>query len=242
MLKKKAFPALGMTILTVMLLARSSAQETVLHTFNDSDGNEPIASLISDAAGNLYGTTFYGGANGVGTVYELKRTVSGNWAEKVLHSFNIDGTDGYFTTASLTFDSAGNLYGTTFFGGTSDLGTVFELSPVAGGGWTEKVLHSFTNDSTDGGFPRAAVVVDAAGNVYGTTTNGGPNDLGVVYELTPAADGTWSETLLHTFSGPDGGIHSAICCSTRLEICMEPLLPEAAAPRDANTAAAQSLN
>ena len=180
------------------------AQETVLHTFNDSDGNEPIASLIADTSGNLYGTTFYGGANGVGTVYELKRNMSGTWSEKVLHSFNIDGTDGYFTTASLTFDGAGNLYGTTFFGGTSDRGTVFELSPVAGGGWTEKVLHSFLDDSTDGGFPRATVTVDAAGNLYGTTTNGGPGDYGVIYELTPGSNGSWTETVLHNFSSTDG--------------------------------------
>lgn len=180
------------------------AQETVLHTFKDSDGNEPIASLISDASGNLYGTTFYGGANGVGTVYELKRSSSGAWSEKVLHSFNIDGIDGYFTTAALAFDGAGNLYGTTFFGGTSDRGTVFELSPVAGGGWTEKVLHSFLNDSTDGGFPRAAVAIDSSGNLYGTTTNGGPNDFGVVYQLTSDGSGNWTETILHTFSGTDG--------------------------------------
>jgi len=209
MLKKIGFNSWSRAsaILTLVLLATNApswAQETVLHTFDDTDGNEPIASLISDASGNLYGTTFYGGANGVGTVYELKRSTSGSWTEKVLHSFNIDGSDGYFTTAGLTFDGAGNLYGTTFFGGTSDRGTVFELSPVAGGGWTEKVLHSFLDDSTDGGFPRAAVTIDAAGDLFGTTTNGGPNDYGVVYQLTPAANGNWTETVLHNFSSTDG--------------------------------------
>jgi len=180
------------------------AQETVLHTFHDTDGNEPIASLVSDGKGNWFGTTFYGGANCVGTVYELKLTAKGNWAEKVLHSFNIDGIDGYFTTASLVMDSVGNLYGTTFLGGTADVGTVYELSPTKGGGWTEKVLHSFLNDASDGGFPRGAVILDGAGNLYGTTTNGGPSDDGLVYQLTPNADGTWSESVLYNFSGPDG--------------------------------------
>ena len=201
---KRSVPFHVMLAMALILVATvsSQAQETLLHTFNNTDGDEPIASLISDGSGNLYGTTFYGGANGVGTVYELKRSSRG-WSEKVLHSFNIDQVDGYFTTASLVFDNAGNIYGTTFLGGTADAGTVFQLSP-SGGGWTEKVLHSFLNDSTDGGFPRGAVIVDAAGNLYGTTTNGGPSNDGIVYELSPNPDGSWTETVLYEFSGTDG--------------------------------------
>jgi uncharacterized repeat protein (TIGR03803 family) len=196
-----------LVVLTMMLFAadaRLSAQETVLQSFNNNDGSEPIASLISDAAGNLYGTTFYGGANGVGTVYELKRNPNGHWSEKVLHSFNIDGSDGYFTTASLAFDSSGNLYGTTFFGGATDDGVVYELSPGTGGIWTEKILHSFLNDSGDGGFPRSGVILDAQGDLYGTTPNGGPNNYGTVYELIPAGDGSWTENVLYLFGNTDG--------------------------------------
>jgi uncharacterized repeat protein (TIGR03803 family) len=101
-------------------------------------------------------------------------------------------------------DGAGNLYGTTFFGGAGDKGSVYELSPGAGGVWTEKVLHSFLDNSGDGGYPRSAVILDASGNLYGTTTNGGPGDYGTVYQLVPVGDGSWTENLLYTFSSTDG--------------------------------------
>ncbi len=93
----------------------------------------------------------------------------------MLHSFNANGTDGAAPEAGLIFDAAGNLYGTTCRGGTYNLrcgygcGTVFELTPTAGGGWTEQVLHSFDNNGTDGIGPRAGLIIDAAGNLYGTS-------------------------------------------------------------------------
>ena len=111
----------------------------------------PYAGLIFDAAGNLYGTTYYGGIHGAGTVFELSPTAGGGWTEKVLHSFG-SGTDGQCPYAGLIFDAAGNLYGTTDGGGIHGGGTVFELTPTGGGGWTEKVLHSFGN-GTDGDYP-----------------------------------------------------------------------------------------
>jgi uncharacterized repeat protein (TIGR03803 family) len=124
------------------------------------------------------------------------------WYEKVLHSFN--GGDGANPAAGLIFDAAGNLYGTTTGGGTSGYGTVFELTPMGGGGWTETILYSFGN-GTDGAIPYAGLIFDAAGNLYGTTFGGGPyGGAGTVFELTPTAGGGWTETVLHSFNGGDG--------------------------------------
>ena len=179
--------------------------EHVLHNFNGSDGANPYASLIFDAVGNLYGTTGAGGTYGRGgTVFELTPQASGGWTEQVLHSFGNVG-DGANPDASLIFDSAGNLYGTTEQGGTRNSGTVFELTPQAGGGWAEQVLNSFGNNGTDERYPEGGLIFDAAGNLYGTTTAGGTYGVGVVFELTPQAGGGWNEQLLHSFgSGTDG--------------------------------------
>ena len=165
----------------------AAAQERVLHNFNNNgtDGLEPYAGLIFDAAGNLYGTTAGGGtgsncgAFGCGTVFELTPAAGGVWTETVLHNFNNNGTDGLEPYAGLIFDAAGNLYGTTAGGGTGSncgafgCGTVFELTPAAGGVWTETVLHNFNNNGTDGLEPYAGLIFDAAGNLYGTTAGGG---------------------------------------------------------------------
>ena len=138
--------------------------------------------------------------------------MTSTWAaaqEKVLHSFNNNGTDGLSPDAGLIFDAAGNLYGTTYAGGTYNYGTVFELTPAAGGGWTEKVLHSFSN-GTDGGYPVAGLIFDAAGNLYGTTYRGGTYGCGTVFELTPAAGGSWTEKVLYSFgNGTDGAYPDA---------------------------------
>ncbi len=180
--------------------------ERVLYSFgNTPDGAIPVVGLIFDATGNLYGATTEGGTHGDGTVFELTPTGGGGWTERVLYSFG-NTPDGAYANAVLIFDGAGNLYGTTELGGANGpYGTVFELTPTAGGGWTEKVLHSFAN-GTDGARPLASVIFDAAGNLYGTTTEGGTNRDGTVFELTPTAGGGWTETLLHSFNnnGTDG--------------------------------------
>jgi uncharacterized repeat protein (TIGR03803 family) len=178
--------------------------EQVLHNFN-GDGYDPEAGLVMDNAGNLYGTT--GGGNQdypYGTVFELSPTVGGEWTAKVLHSFNgADGVDPWF--GSLVLDGAGDLYGTTLRGGAYSAGVVFELMPTVDGNWTETVLHSFSQDGTDGCLPWGGVTLDAAGSLYGTTWVCGTNDAGVVFKLTPTGDGSWTETLLHTFGvGTDG--------------------------------------
>jgi uncharacterized repeat protein (TIGR03803 family) len=193
---------LGMLAVFASVTATLRGQETLLHSFNNNDGQQPIGGLIVDASGNLYGTTFYGGAHGAGTVYKLTPGTSG-WTETVLHSFNDTGVDGFWPNDRVTMDGSGNLYGTTFFGGAFGVGIVFELSPGTGGGWTEKTLHNFSAGSGDGTYPHTSLVFDAAGNLYGTTAGGGANGYGAVFELSPTVGGVWNETV-YSFSSTDG--------------------------------------
>jgi uncharacterized repeat protein (TIGR03803 family) len=185
--------------------------QTVLYSFKGgSDGWSPYSGLVLDALGSLYGTTGYGGTGSCncGTVFKLAPNSSGGWMESILYSFK-GGSDGQGPYASPVFDSAGNLYGTTAGGGTGLYGTVFQLTPTSGGGWTESVLHSFTNRS-DGGSPRASLVFDTAGNLYGTAEYGGSSGNGLVFELTSNSPGVWAETVLYNFAGgTDGATPSA---------------------------------
>jgi uncharacterized repeat protein (TIGR03803 family) len=147
-----------------------------LHAFTGGAGGSlPHGGVIFDPAGNLYGVSDY-------SVFELTPGTNGTWTQKILHNF-AGGSDGAYPQAQLVFDKAGNLYGTTSTGG-SNLGTVFELSPGKNGTWSERVLHKFTGGS-DGSNPSSAVVVDANGNVYGTTANGGTSGEGSIFEITP---------------------------------------------------------
>jgi uncharacterized repeat protein (TIGR03803 family) len=162
---------------------------TLLYTFNPPiSGSNSQAGLIQDAKGNLYGTTDYGGklscddGSGCGVVFKLKPTKNGKWKESVLYAF-AGGTDGAVPAAPVTRDAKGNLYGTTFEGGPTNSGTVFELTPGAGGKWTEKVRHSFTGGTKTGSV--AGLIQDAKGNFYGTTVGGGTYQEGMVFELTP---------------------------------------------------------
>jgi uncharacterized repeat protein (TIGR03803 family) len=199
------------TVFELRPKAGGGFEERVLYRFyNGKDGLAPYAGVILDATGNLYGTTFYGGADGVGTVFELTPSVGGGWRERVLHNFNNNGKDGYHSAAGLIMDAAGNLYGTTTQGGTYDSGTVFQLTPTVGGSWTEKVLYSF-NNRNDGFSPYAGLVVDAAGNLYGMALYGGAYHEGTVFELMPQADGGWTETVLHDFGdkNDDGALPGA---------------------------------
>ena len=195
--------------------------ETVLDNFGNGSGAAiPAATLVFDAAGTLYGTSesggiysCYAGQVGCGTVFELTPNANGTWTETVLHSFG-SGTDGRNPYAGVIFDSAGSLYGTTEFGGDNNCapqndgcGIAFQLTPNANGTWTETVLHNFAQDGTDGYDVIASLTRDAAGNLYGTTGEGGTTDNGIVFELAPAADGSWTEAVLHNFAGaPDGAV------------------------------------
>ena len=160
--------------------------ETVLYAFAYQDRIEPSGGVIFDASGNLYGTTSYGGDHNLGAVYKLTHHADGTWSPSFLYSFRgtPDGQDAY---TPLIFDNAGNLYGTTNGGGPYLDGTVFKLTPSAGGTWTETILYGFTGGA-DGGAPLFGVIMDNAGNLYGTTTLGGlvpRGQAGVVFEITP---------------------------------------------------------
>jgi len=185
--------------------------------YNFDDGNVPYAGVTVGPNGSLYGTTYQGGNScsqddfGCGVVYNLKPPTKAclsalcPWVETTLYHFaggNVDGSNpGY---GNLVFDKAGNLYGTTTVGGAYNQGTVFKLAP-SGGGWKESVIYNFTG-GTDGAQPWSGVVLDAAGNLYGTTRYGGGSNscgttgCGTAYELTPSGSG-WTESVLYAFQG-----------------------------------------
>ncbi len=179
----------------------------ILHSFNGSNGdaNGSFGGLVADAAGNFYGTGSAGGAHNQGAVFELALTAGNGWAERVLYSFNSNGSDGFHPYAGLTIDAAGNLYGVTTYGGAFGNGAAFELSHSPAG-WTETILHSFSGSSADGGNPFATLVIDDAGNLFGSTLVGGAYSNGTVFELTPQGGGTWNESIVHNFDniGGDG--------------------------------------
>ena len=146
------------------------------------DGSFPYGALLFGRRGNIYGTTYYGGRNGIGAVYLLSPQPTGEWNERVLYSFQDNGTDGSSPISNLVPDDAGNLYGTTSEGGSGS-GTIFKLTPT-GGQWVETVVHSFQG-SPDGGFSYNGMVIDGFGNFYGATVHGGVDDDGAIYQFTP---------------------------------------------------------
>ena len=171
--------------------------ESVLYNFSGPDGANPPAGLVFDNKGNLFGTTLYEG--GVGTVFELTYVVGVGWTEHVLYNFQ-NASDGRYPLGGLIFDSFGNLYGTTTAGGSGGSGTVFELSP-SGNTWTFKLLYSFSGNVG----PYAALSMDGAGNLYGTTWSCGIYNFGNVFMLSNTQNG-WVYTSLHDFTGgTDGG-------------------------------------
>ena len=181
---------------------------STLAKFRGTNGTYPFSTLIADSAGNLYGTTAYGGANNAGTVFELSPPADGGtkWALTTLVSFSKDGANPFTPFTGLIADSAGNFYGTTANGGKDGYGTVFELSPSGAGRitWTVTTLVSF--NGKNGASPYAGLIADSAGNLYGTTSFGGTNNDGTVYELSPPTDGgtTWTRRTLFAFNGKNG--------------------------------------
>lgn len=190
-----------------------------LYSFQgDTDGNGPEASLSRGPNGTYYGTTYSGGGGtcGCGVVFNTgpdpapPRTSLLSFRESVLYGFRGYPNDGSSPQSPVVFDQAGNMYGTTSGGGTEAGGTVFELSPAGGGAYTEKVLYNFCTVSPppsclDGETPLDGVVFDAAGNLYGTTSGGGANNWGAVFELSPSGAG-WTERVIYSFQGlNDGG-------------------------------------
>lgn len=174
---------------------------TVLHSFAPfvNDGSGPWDKVLLDKAGNVYGTTRDGGAEGAagGVVFELTPGNGGDWAEKILYGFPAN-RDGCCSYAELIFDKSGNLYGTAAGDGGPPCycGVVFELRHTSAG-WKETVLHRF--QGPDGSTPITGLVFDAKGNLYGTTQEGGAQSEGTVFRLTPTGDGRWKHTILYDF-------------------------------------------
>jgi uncharacterized repeat protein (TIGR03803 family) len=160
-------------------------QFKTLYSFKGQpDAGFPYGGLTFDQAGNLYGTTYYDGANDFGSVYQLSPQPDGSWAEKVLYSFK-GGRDGMGSISNLVLSKKGALYGTTSEGGSScSCGTIFKVKVDALGNWTERVMYRFTG-VPDAGFAYNGMVADAAGNLYGATVHGGTNDDGAIYKFTP---------------------------------------------------------
>ena len=184
--------------------SNGSWNETVILNFDGPNGMYPYSGVIIDDAGNLYGTTAYGGQHGLGSIYEISPSGSG-WAMTTLYSFQ-GTTDGQNPSAGLVLDRAGNLYGATPVGGSNGGGTVFELSP-SGGNWNFSLLYSLTGQPTQQHYPGVidALAIDSTGNLYGAAYSEGTHSSGAIFKLTPS-NGGWTYTSLHDFSGgSDGG-------------------------------------
>ena len=239
-------------ILLLPCAALAAPKYKVLYSFSGPDGAGPQGRLTLDSVGNLYGATS-GSSNSDGVVFELNPTSHGIWTYTMLHSFQYK-TDGGSPSGGMAIDAAGNLYGTTAYGGTDDAGTVFELSPQANNwtfaallqfgskmdglvldeegnmygslgaaarevihgpkGWRPKVLYSFCRQKNcqDGDGPPSWLTWDAAGNLYGTTETGGKGvggDYGTAFELEHMPDGSWKHRLLHSFPAfPGDGLYA----------------------------------
>jgi uncharacterized repeat protein (TIGR03803 family) len=176
--------------------------EKTVHSFpkHGAKGCEPNGTVVLDNAGNLYGTTSGGGEYNGGTVFELSPERNGLWKEKILHSFSATDPGGSYLAAGVIFDAEGNLYGTTEVGAANNQGSVYELTPGAGGVWTEKVLHSFSNDGADAYNASGSLTLDGTGNLYGTSSNGGTDGGGTVFELSPQSNGNWTEAVIWNFA------------------------------------------
>ena len=189
----------------LLVSAWAAAQhEKVLYNFDGTAGANPVGNLVFDSAGNLYGTTAYGGAScgstGCGVIFELSPNGSGGWTETLLHSFGLIARDGKYPFGGLVFDVSGNLLGTTWGGGIHNscngavgCGTMFEM--VATGSYS--VVHSF-GGGTDGAAPESTLLYVFPDTYYGTTTEGGIHSLGTVFKAS-LQNGTWVETVLHSF-------------------------------------------
>jgi uncharacterized repeat protein (TIGR03803 family) len=186
-----------------------------LHYFMGSDGAYPYPGVTIGPDGTLFGTTYSGGENDAGVLFNVKPPAHAcaaticPWTDITLHSFSYLGSDGAAPLSNIVFDPEGNLYGTTQYGGLYGVGTVYKAT-LSGGTWNESVLYSFGGYEGDGAYPVGRVVLDSAGNIYGITTNGGSYGYGTVFELSPS-EGGWTETLLYSFEwgygcGPSAGL------------------------------------
>jgi uncharacterized repeat protein (TIGR03803 family) len=200
------FCSLGCGTIFKLTRTNSGWTESVIYNFagGTADGSQPNGDLVIDSSGNLYGTTYFGGAYTYGTVFELTPTGSG-WSKKILHSF-ASGSDGVWPTAGMVIDGKGNLYGVAAYGGggTVDGGIAFELSPSAHG-FVYTILHVFGNGA-DGANPYSRLTMGSSGHLFGTTGYGGPahdycgsEACGTAFELTRGPGNVWTESVIYNF-------------------------------------------
>ena len=197
------------------VIPANASQYKVIYTFQGgNDGEQPYGPMISDAAGNLYGTTEFGGSQKLGTVFKLAPGSGGTWTETVLYNFS-EGTDGGQPQAGLVMDASGNLYGTTTAGGDPTClsihgfcGVVFKLTANSDGTWSESALVNFTG--SNGLDPEAGLTFDNVGNLYGTAIRGGQYGYGIVFQLSPNSDGTWTENILYSFNQNEAAPNSQL--------------------------------
>jgi uncharacterized repeat protein (TIGR03803 family) len=183
----------------------------VLHNFLwKPDGSEPIAAMVFDKSGNLYGTTFEGGSSDAGTIFEVSPSGTNGWTYQIIYNFACE--PGCYPQGSLTIDEQGNLYGATQIGGTNNDGTIFQLSRQSDGNWSVRTLFVFGDVNNGSGFWPNGVVYHK-GALFGSTRDGGASKCGTIFSLTPNEAGEWSQTVLHTFlyshadgCGPVGGV------------------------------------
>lgn len=175
--------------------------KTLLYSFDPAHGDvyDPVSNLVFDAKGNLYGISWQGGTYYAGGIFELSPGSNGTWNEKIAYSF-AQGTDGVSPQSLLTIDGAGNLFGYHY----AVYGSIFELQAGSNGTWTEKILHTFSGGNDGSAQYGAQLSVDSSGNLYGQASNG-PRDFGIVFELVRGANGSWTEKILHTFTGGADG-------------------------------------
>jgi uncharacterized repeat protein (TIGR03803 family) len=219
--------AFGLDIGTVFELSPSTSgpwTEQLLTLFNGNPDygvvlGHPVDGIIFDSVGNLYGTTRIGPGvvwpqgtvQTLGEVFELGPNPTDWWPQSWPYRFKGGPADGATPTGGLALDSTGAFYGTTSAGGSStlspDSGTVFKMALGTNGKWSDSILYNFCSQPacTDGSHPTTGVAFDQAGNLYGTTLNGGPDNAGVVFKLIPQGDGTWKESVLYEFQGSING-------------------------------------
>jgi uncharacterized repeat protein (TIGR03803 family) len=204
------------TVFKLMQNPDGSWSDSVLYSFAGKDGAVPFTSLIFDIAGDLYSTTLVGGKGdcqipwgyGCGVAFKLTPNPDGSWTKSKLHKF-AGGMDGANPWAGLTFDPAGNLVGTTTYGGAYGSGIIFQLTPQPDGRWIKKAVHHF-NGGRGGANPLGGLISDAAGNFYGTGSAGGAYGNGVVYKLTPTPNQKWGYRVIHQFKGGEDGANPGL--------------------------------
>jgi uncharacterized repeat protein (TIGR03803 family) len=198
----KRFVGIFAVVLALALTAWASTEKVLWNFAGGSDGSEPWSNyFISDAKGNLYAATGFGGTYSDGVVFML--TPAGK--ETILYEFKGQANgDGAYPHGRLAFDAKGNIYGTTQGGGTNGTGTVYKLSPKSGGGWTEKVIYTFSAAGADGTDPSAGMTIAADGTMYSTTPDGGAFGAGTVFSLTKTTKG-WKQTVILSLNGSSTG-------------------------------------